>query len=387
VSVQSAETLEPGIINLGIYLNYAINSLPHWNDPDEGRLNLNDTLLSSDFNAAVGVTERSDFGVSFPAVLAQTVNDTASSYGFFSSKGLSEIRANYKYRVFDGDQWKAALVATVNFNLIRNDPFSGVGAGPTKNLEAILERRFFGKLMMALNFGHRWRDPGSRSDPLVAPLRNQFIASLGASYRLSSIDTKLIAELFSSFPAGNHSTQGTRSASSAELLGGVKHDLTFRTSFQAGAGVEVIHGASSPDWRIYSGINYAFGPVFKKNGAGARRKSGGSYVGYITFDFDSAQMTGTFEETLESLVELLKADGGFSKLTVEGHTDSVGNAAYNMNLSQRRAESIRNFLLKKYSFKAEQIVAQGLGETRPEADNSSFQGRQKNRRVEFKIER
>jgi hypothetical protein len=387
VSVQSAETLDPGIINLGFFVNYAINSLPHWNDPTEGRLELNDTLLSSEINAAVGVTEKTEFGISLPAVLAQTVNDTASTYGFFSQAGLSEIRLNSKYRFYTGANWSSALVATVNFNLIQNDPFSGTDSKPTLNLEGVLERKFFDRLLVALNFGHRWRSPGAPTDPLVTPLKNQFIASLGASYRLASIDTKLIAEIFTSFPSGHANNQGGRSASSAELLGGIKHDFTNKLALHAGAGTELEHGASSPDWRVYSGINYAFGPVFKKDGRSFSKRARGRYVGYINFDFDSAEMIGPFEETLLALATSLKDEGGFKDLIIEGHTDSIGPESYNLDLSQRRANSIRDYLIKKFSYDPAHVKSEGYGETRPDADNASYQGRQKNRRVEFQVVR
>ncbi len=385
VSVQSTETLDPGIINLGLFANYAINSLPHWNDSSEGRASLNDTLLSSDLNAAIGVIHNIDVGISFPAILFQTVNDTATTYGFFNQSGLSEVRANTKYRFYSGANWSSALVGTVNFNLIKNDPFAGRNAKPTLNLEAVLERQFFNRVLIALNFGHRWRNPGSPTDPLVTPLKNQFIASLGASYRLASIDTKIITEIFSSFPSGAHNNQSGRSASSAEVLGGIKHDFSNQLSFHAGAGTELEHGASSPDWRIYSGINYSFGPVFKSSGSAFSRRARGRYVGYINFEFDSDQMIGPYEETLAALAESLKEEGGFNELVIEGHTDSIGPEVYNQDLSQRRASAIRNYLVKQFSYKPDRVKAEGFGESKPEADNSSFQGRQKNRRVEFRV--
>jgi hypothetical protein len=385
VTVQSAETLEPGIINVGLFFNYAINSLPHWNDPTEGRLNLNDTLLSSDFNAALGVTSKWEAGFSLPAILAQTVNDTATAYGFFRSKGLSEFRLNSKYRIYTGSTWSYALVGTVNFDLIQNDPFAGRNSGPTWDLEGVVERTFFDRLRMALNFGFRLRNPGTTVDPIITPLKNQFIASVGASYRLASIDTKIIGEIYGSFPASSQSTQAARSASSAELIGGVKHDLSNQLAIHAGAGTELVHGVSSPDWRIYTGINYGFGPVFHTKGDDLAKRAKGRYTGYIHFEFDSDQMVGLYEETLDALQQSLKDEGGFSELVVEGHTDSIGSEAYNMDLSLRRSQAIRNYLIKKFKYPPQTIKAEGYGESRPESDNSSFQGRQKNRRVEFKV--
>ena len=56
VTVQSSETLEPGIFNLGLFINYAVNSLPNYEDvTTQTRTNFHDTLWSSDFNLGVGV--------------------------------------------------------------------------------------------------------------------------------------------------------------------------------------------------------------------------------------------------------------------------------------------------------------------------------------------
>ncbi|TAE65633.1 MAG: OmpA family protein, partial [Bacteroidetes bacterium] len=72
------------------------------------------------------------------------------------------------------------------------------------------------------------------------------------------------------------------------------------------------------------------------------------------------------------------------KLEISGHTDNVGIAATNLQLSKDRANAIKNFLIKK-GIPANRLIAQGFGQTKPIADNKTDKGRQKNRRVEMKI--
>lgn len=72
------------------------------------------------------------------------------------------------------------------------------------------------------------------------------------------------------------------------------------------------------------------------------------------------------------------------KIKISGHTDSRGSDEDNKNLSQRRAESVRKYLILKGA-KAENLSAEGYGESKPVADNKSAEGRAKNRRVEFKV--
>ena len=73
-------------------------------------------------------------------------------------------------------------------------------------------------------------------------------------------------------------------------------------------------------------------------------------------------------------------------LIVEGHTDSRGSESYNQGLSQRRADAVRDYLVKR-GYPADRIQSRGKGEGSPIANNASPEGRANNRRVEIIIER
>jgi len=68
------------------------------------------------------------------------------------------------------------------------------------------------------------------------------------------------------------------------------------------------------------------------------------------------------------------------KVEIQGHTDSVGKAAYNLKLSQHRAETVLSYLVSD-GVSADQLTAKGYGETQPVASNKTDDGRAKNRRV------
>jgi outer membrane protein OmpA-like peptidoglycan-associated protein len=72
-------------------------------------------------------------------------------------------------------------------------------------------------------------------------------------------------------------------------------------------------------------------------------------------------------------------------IEIAGHTDNVGSPETNMKLSKERAESVRQYLLQVYGLPQNMVVAQGYGETQPIASNDAPDGREKNRRVVFKI--
>ena len=71
-------------------------------------------------------------------------------------------------------------------------------------------------------------------------------------------------------------------------------------------------------------------------------------------------------------------------LTISGHTDDVGDEAKNLDLSKRRAASVRNYLINK-GIDEKRLTSEGYGESKPIADNKTSKGRALNRRVEFEI--
>ncbi len=103
----------------------------------------------------------------------------------------------------------------------------------------------------------------------------------------------------------------------------------------------------------------------------------------INFEFDSARLTTSSESTLDRIAESLKAQTDF-RVEVAGHTDSVGNADYNEELSRQRAESVRQYLLDR-GVAADRVSARGYGELDPIASNETESGRAMNRRVEFRV--
>lgn len=107
----------------------------------------------------------------------------------------------------------------------------------------------------------------------------------------------------------------------------------------------------------------------------------------IQFDTNKADVKPQYQDELKSLGEFLKEFPN-AKGTIEGHTDNVGDKAANMKLSQRRAESVRSYLIKNFGIAPERIKAVGYGPTKPVASNKSAAGKQQNRRIEsdFKCE-
>lgn len=103
----------------------------------------------------------------------------------------------------------------------------------------------------------------------------------------------------------------------------------------------------------------------------------------IYFDFDKTNLRSESFQELDKVVKLLEQNPGL-KIEIAGHTDNKGSDIYNKNLSQGRAEAVRSYLVSKW-VSNKRVLAQGYGEEMPEVSNESDEGRQINRRVEFKV--
>jgi len=100
----------------------------------------------------------------------------------------------------------------------------------------------------------------------------------------------------------------------------------------------------------------------------------------VEFDFDKSIVKPQHHGDLEKVANFLNA---YPKTNgeLEGHTDSIGTDEYNMKLSQRRAASVKKYLVEKFGIDAARLSTVGYGESQPVASNKTDAGRQKNRRV------
>lgn len=103
----------------------------------------------------------------------------------------------------------------------------------------------------------------------------------------------------------------------------------------------------------------------------------------VSFDFDSAALKPAFTPTLNKVADILQR---YPKtiIHVVGHTDSVGSESYNMRLSERRAQSVADFLANR-GVMSDRLYPSGRGESEPRATNDTEAGRQLNRRVEIYV--
>jgi outer membrane protein OmpA-like peptidoglycan-associated protein len=165
-----------------------------------------------------------------------------------------------------------------------------------------------------------------------------------------------------------------------DIIGG-RND---RTAKAIGAGVGAVAGA-------------AIGTYMDKQEADLKRQTAGTGVvveregdellltmpAGITFPINSAEIQPQFRSTLDQVAQTMSAYPS-TLIDVYGHTDPTGGDQINIPLSQRRAESVANYLTAR-GVNRTRIATQGFGSSQPIADNSTEAGRQQNRRVEIRI--
>ncbi|KEF31480.1 Outer membrane lipoprotein omp16 precursor [Marinobacter nitratireducens] len=189
---------------------------------------------------------------------------------------------------------------------------------------------------------------------------------------------------------GEEKTSNATTGSIIGALGGAA--IGAATSSKSDRGKGALIGAASGA-AIGGGIGY----YMDKQEAELRRKLEGTGVrvvrngdqielvmpGNITFDLNQASIKPSFTGTLES-VGLVLAEYDKTIIQIEGHTDSSGSQSYNQLLSEKRAGSVRDFLLNQ-GIQANRTRAVGYGERYPIASNDTAAGREQNRRVELTL--
>ena len=449
VSVHSSETLQPCVINCGVFLDYATNSLPNFDVGLANGADLNeheDSLFSSDVNIGVGLTRRWDLGVSISSVLSQTVDSQIQGVEY-EQTGLTDIRVNTKYRFLGGLNGGLALILGASFNQTKNNPYTGIDAGPTINIQLAADTTVSEKVALAINLGYRLRDPGepialidlcppgsacAGSAEIITPFGDNIIGSLAANYLIEDWETKIIGEIYGSIPVDEAANSSKRTQTTAELVLGAKKDFTDKFSAHLGGGLGLLNGSASPDFRIYTGLNYALGPLgFCRNSEKpviAKVEEGQDpaeailiaedapeplapepvldvsdiepvdqepiaddtpdeevfVIRDVLFDTDKYYLKDEADSTIQDVASKLMRPGGFQWVKVEGHTDSRDTVAYNQKLSERRAKAVRARLIK-LGVPGDKLEAIGKGELEPIADNGNYQGRALNRRVEFRV--
>jgi len=126
-------------------------------------------------------------------------------------------------------------------------------------------------------------------------------------------------------------------------------------------------------------------PVVEKAPAAVPAKEKVTITLNVEFDTNKTTVNEKYYDDIKRVADFMKANPD-TTAAIEGHTDNVGNDAFNKALSEKRAKNVRQYIIDKFGIDEKRITAAGFGEEVPIAGNDTAEGRQKNRRVEAVLE-
>lgn len=365
-----------------------------------------------------------------------------------SKTALGDLRLGAKLPVLDAARWPIGLAAMLDLRLPTGDGDAFASDGLALAPSAIATRSF-GPVRLDGQLGYLIRGAGQYGQLVVHDGFTYGVGASTDLPRAGFLARwRAIAELTGAWPRGyDLSTERYRAPLSAR--GGVRWFATEALSIELGAGAGLGHaGYGRESWRAFAGVRWS-PDLAPPPGAAERdtdrdgvpdskdhcRRDPGpaaldgcpdrdgdeipdrddrcptergpiqnagcpvpedeplveieterlSLRDAIHFDSGKDSIRPESFRILGEIAKVLREHSEMKKLRVEGHTDNVGSAAYNKDLSERRAASVVRHLVEKGGIARERLEAKGYGFERPVASNATAVGRSRNRRVEFTI--
>jgi outer membrane protein OmpA-like peptidoglycan-associated protein len=275
VTVHSSEILRPCLCNIGLFFNYAKNTLTYSESyiaaggggiTDLKGTRTKDSMTSADVLIGFGISENFDLGLALPFVVTAK-NDDPYGVSYFDKFGLTEFRPSAKYRFFGDQTGGMAAVLSLNIDQIKDNPFAGSKPGPTINLEFVGDTTVGESTKLGFNIGYRKRNPGDRiispstgEAPPFVPYKDSVIYSVAAAMAVPVIKSDVIFEIKGGTPISSDVNQDTkRTQQGLEWGVGLRHDFSESLHFHGGLGTKLAEAQASPDYRIHAGLNLNFG--------------------------------------------------------------------------------------------------------------------------------
>ncbi|MES2677135.1 MAG: OmpA family protein [Pseudomonadota bacterium] len=162
----------------------------------------------------------------------------------------------------------------------------------------------------------------------------------------------------------------------------LRTDIRYRYNNSFGNSTTINNASKYDDMIVNVGLVIPFGSASTTNSSAANVQNSTEALQRVGFGFGSAALSVDSKTTLDETVQKIIVDANNKQVEIQGHASSEGNAKFNQVLSQKRAKSVANYLIKKGIAK-DKIITKGYGSKMPIADNKTKAGRAKNRRVDI----
>ena len=388
-SVYSSQNLRAWQGNLGFYIDFANRPLQfEATGAATGRQSVIDNLLVADFYGALGFTDWFEAGLTIPVVGYNWYFTDDAAAQADQAPGMGDIEFMMKFRLLNTEKGPIGISLRPFVTIPTGDLVRYTGNGNvTGGASIITDVLFHDRFSLALNTGYVMRDDttlhGVRID-------DQFAYGLAANFKATP-NFHLIAEGFGR--TNVRSFFGNSASTPLEAGAGVRYlfgDSGFAVS--AGGTAGIIDGVGSPRFRGFAGLQWV-SPVSQAcpecpppAPPPDPRIHGDKIViwGKIFYDTDKTTIKPISFPVLNDVVDVMQKNPQLHVVEVQGHCDTRGGDAYNMKLSQGRAESARAYLVSQ-GVDPNRLTAKGYGFHNPIAENNTREGMSQNRRTEFVI--
>ncbi len=425
-TIHSSRVLPVGTVKASLFADYAENI--HYSQGNQ--------LLSGQLSVAAGLFSNFSLGVSASGNFIYEVDAPTVAY---TDDNFSQVRIAGKYNLLGDETGGLAVVLSVGYGLLSESFLVGDTDALSASLEFAADKQVTDNIRLAANLGYRYKmSEGTAGPTSLANYVTQgavdsvdehhLLASVGASVGMTS-NLTMISELYSNTPIDQlfdfANTSSTVDQKGMELLLGFNVKAAPGLDIGIGGTVGVLEaGNNNADWRAFLGLGYAFGenaeaaalgmgglaaagasvPKMKKMKAPVVETPAMPEVPNIpvapvsiedapvirdftitaNFATGSANLGGAAQSEVNKVGAFLTSNP-YNQVYIQGHTDSQGNDVNNTTLSKRRAQAVKNYLVRNYGIPATKISVDGLGETTPIDTNDTAEGRRKNRRVEVQV--
>ena len=404
-SIHESQTLPAWQGHLGFTLDYANRPMQFTGQGALAgqRQSIIDHMLTFNTLGAIGFTDWLNLGINLPVVVHNwyysdnPVIDPTAAEDFGSD--MADIELMLKVRLIDIEKSRVGLAFIPKITLPTGNPekYTGNGVVTGGGLFA-LDFKPVDRLELALNFGAMFREKFTRtytfnlgggataSDAFT--MDDQITYGAGLNFKF----TPTFHGILEAYGSTDMSDFFSKRSSPLEAGGGLRYyfgDSGFGLS--GGGMLGIMDGIGKPRFRTFIGLNWYSPesvpcPVCQEPVKVETRIVSNKIVlwGKIFYDTNKDTIKPISFPILDDVVDVIQSNPDIKLVEVQGHTDARASDAYNLDLSQRRAQSAVRYLIEK-GVDASRLIAVGYGETQPIADNTSDEGMSQNRRTEFII--
>jgi outer membrane protein OmpA-like peptidoglycan-associated protein len=376
-SVLTSETLPQYYVSLGLHFNYVHHPLELGNVNNDPRIRgIVDRFITSNFIANIGLMDQLNLSIDMPVNLYHNIAPILIATRDTGSFDAGDLKVSLKFRALDANEskgnWGLAFVPFVTLptgdSTIHFGDSSVTGGAVVAVEKKIKENRLYA------NVGTQFRE---RENLIGLNVQHKFLFGVGLQRPLiKSHDIDVIVELqgstlFRKFFNEEVTTPIEGNAILQKSWLDSKNLVTY-----VGAGTGLTNGYSSPDFRVNTGISYAFSLEPKD-----RPKPELFVFQTVHFPSDSSRFYAKHRKFLDDVVAYWNKRKQ-PLIRVRGHTDDQGSMDYNIKLANRRCNAVMKSLIKR-GVAEDKIIIETLGEDEPQNNNDTADGRQGNRRVEI----